>query len=225
MKHIFKRTAVISIVAVMLLSACPNLNQNPKTVNTPVSFTGLTADGSATAATTKLTLTFNRDIAGLSAADITLDAVKDSLTRTETGVYELPLISAITSGTVNVKVAKTGYTFSPDNRTVTIYAWGDTTLTITFNQIADNAPPISGPTLYRVSNGGPTGATLAVDNPEQYDSISWQVQNTAVSGTGPSFTLSAANTAYNLIGEHFVTVLVMKGGVPYNKTVSFTVEY
>jgi len=66
---------------------------------------------------------------------------------------------------------------------------------------------------------------LTVDNPGQYDSISWRVDNTAVTGTGPSFTLSAANTAYNLIGEHFVTVMVRKGGAPYNKTVSFKVEY
>jgi hypothetical protein len=102
---------------------------------------------------------------------------------------------------------------------------GTAALTITFAQIVDNAPSIIGPTIYRVSYGGPTTATLIVDNPGQYDSISWQVNNTSITGTGPSFTLSAGNPAYNQIGEHFVTVFVMKGGVPYNKTVSFRVEY
>jgi hypothetical protein len=96
---------------------------------------------------------------------------------------------------------------------------------ISFAQIIDAAPSITGPTLYRVSNGGPTGATLTVANPGQYDSVTWRVQDTAVTGTGSSFTLSAGNAAYNLIGEHFVTVSVMKGGAPFNKTVSFRVEY
>jgi hypothetical protein len=126
--------------------------------------------------------------------------------------------------TIIVTVTRSGYSGS-----VTSTAIGPiglpVTLSITFSQITDVAPSITGPTLYRVSNGGPTSSTLTVDNPGQYDSISWRVQNTAVTGTGASFTLSAANTSYNLIGEHFVTVLVMKSGVPYNKTVSFKIEY
>jgi hypothetical protein len=119
-----------------------------------------------------------------------------------------------------------GYNISGSPRTVTVsYGTGTTTLTITFAQIADLAPSITGPTLYRVSNGGPASVTLTVDNPGQYTSISWRVQNTNVTGSGASFTLSAANTAYNYIGEHFVTVVVWKDGAPYNKTVSFKVEY
>jgi len=107
------------------------------------------------------------------------------------------------------------------------YATGTATLTITFAQIIDAAPSITGPTLYRVSNGGPTSATLTVANPGQYDSnsITWRVQDTTVTGTGSSFTLSTDNATYNLIGEHFVTVSVKKSGAPYNKTVSFKVAY
>jgi hypothetical protein len=104
---------------------------------------------------------------------------------------------------------------------------GTVAITITFSQIADVSLSITEPTLYRVSNGGPTSATLNIDNPGQYDinSITWRVGSTNVTGTGSSFTLSATNTAYNQIGEHFITVFVRKGGVPYNKTVSFRVEY
>jgi hypothetical protein len=131
--------------------------------------------------------------------------------------------------TITVTVTRSGYSSSVSSSAIgPILGYpGTATLTITFAQIADAAPSITGPTLYRVSNSGPTSATLTVDNPSQYDSnsISWRVQNTTVTGTGASFILSAANTAYNLIGEHFVTVLVMKDGVPYNKTVSFKIEY
>jgi hypothetical protein len=122
-----------------------------------------------------------------------------------------------------------GYSVSGSPKTATAYyyatATSTATLSITFAQITDAAPSITGPTLYRVSNGGPTSATLTVGNPSQYDSITWRVQDTTVTGTGASFALSAGNAAYNLIGEHFVTVSVMKGGAPYNKTVSFRVEY
>jgi len=197
-----------------------------------VTFNNVTANGSATQTTTLLTLTFSQAIAGLSADDITLSGISGVVTKGTLGgsgpTYTLPISGFTAGGTLNVAVAKSGYSISGSSKTVTVYAIGTTTLTITFAQIADLAPSITGPTLYRVSNGGPTSVTLTVDNSGQYDSnkgISWRVQDTAVTGTGASFTLSAANTAYNYIGEHFVTVLVWKDGAPYNKTVSFKVEY
>ena len=123
-----------------------------------------------------------------------------------------------------------GSTLTMGSGNVTLYAkWVEATaqksFTITFAQIADAAPFITGPTLYRASNGGPTTATLTVDNYEQYSYISWQVNSTAVTGTGNAFTLDAANTAYNQIGERFITVMVFKDGIPYNKTISFNIEY
>ena len=195
-----------------------------------VSFNSVTADGSLTATTAKLTLAFDKDIADLTVADIALipnstGTSKGALTRTGTGAYELAVTDITASGEINVSVSKTGYTFGPANRAVNVFAAGTAVLTITFNQIADNAPFITGPVLYRHSNSGPTSEMLTVDDHEQYESITWRVQDTNITGTGPSFTLSAANAAYNLLGEHFVTVSVMKDGVPFNKTVSFWVEY
>ncbi|GHV32615.1 hypothetical protein AGMMS4952_23300 [Spirochaetia bacterium] len=71
---------------------------------TEVTFSSLVADGSATTATTtKLTLTFDKDITGLTAGDIALTSVttgatKGALTTTATaGVYELA-VSGITAG-------------------------------------------------------------------------------------------------------------------------------
>jgi len=194
-----------------------------------VTFSGVTANGSATQTTTQLTLNFSQSIPGLSASDITLSGVTGVSKGTLGGSgpsYTLPISGFTAAGTLSVTVnSPSGYNVTDSPRTTAIYAVGTAALNITFAQIADNAPNITGPTLYRVSNGGPTSVTLTVVDPGQYDSISWRVQNTAVTGTGSSFTLSAGNAAYNYIGEHFVTVLVMKDGVPYNKTVSFKVEY
>jgi len=199
-----------------------------------VTFSDLSADGSAAQTTTQLTLTFSRAIAGLTANDITLNGVSGVNKGTLDGsgpVYTLTIDGFISGGTLTAEVEKPGYTIAPTSRTVTIFTAEAavtspySTLVIAFTQIADAAPAITGPTLYRVSNGGPTSATITVNNPQQYSSINWQVQNSSVTGTGPSFTLNAANTAYNLIGERFLTVMVIKDGVPYNKTVSFRVEY
>ena len=129
--------------------------------------------------------------------------------------------------TITVRVTRadnTGYVDSAPTGAVS--GTPNASFTITFNQIADAAPAITGPTLYRVSHTGPTTETLTVENPAQYDSIAWRVQDGATTaGTDASFTLNAANTGYNLIGEHFVTLEVVKDGVTYNKTISFTVAY
>jgi len=110
--------------------------------------------------------------------------------------------------------------------TLSIIAPGEATFSIGFEQIIDEAPVIaSGIILYLYSNGGPTTETLVVTNPEDYSSIGWRVKDTNVTGIGASFTLNANNSAYNFIGEHFLTVVVFKGIVPYNKTISFLVRY
>jgi hypothetical protein len=97
--------------------------------------------------------------------------------------------------------------------------------TITFDQIADAMLPITGPVIHRSSANGQTTATLTVNNPGQYDSnsINWYITGTLISGSGSSITLDSANTAYNRIGRHFVTVEVTKDGIPYNQTIVFTV--
>jgi formylglycine-generating enzyme required for sulfatase activity len=91
-----------------------------------VAFSGLAADGSTTTTTTKLTLTFDKDIEDLSAADLTLDAAstgveKGTLTKTGTGSYELALSGVAASGTVTLSVVKTGYVISPTSKTAEVY--------------------------------------------------------------------------------------------------------
>jgi hypothetical protein len=94
--------------------------------------------------TGKLTLTFDKAVEGLSAADITLNAgstgtEKGSLTAAGTaGVYELAVSGVSSAGNVTVTVSKTGYTFTPASKTVAVSVLTDppidpTKFTVWFN--------------------------------------------------------------------------------------------
>ncbi|MCL2442235.1 MAG: bacterial Ig-like domain-containing protein [Treponema sp.] len=99
--------------------------------------------------------------------------------------------------------------------------------TILFSTIIDLAPIIEGPTVYILPGreGKPTSITLTLDNPAQYDedSIVWEISGTSITGNGASFILDSEDLLNNLIGNYFLTVEIKKDGIPYNKTVSFTV--
>jgi len=97
-------------------------------------------------------------------------------------------------------------------------------INITINIIAEAAPIIIGPTIYRSgSEGRPTTATITIENPEQYSNIRWSVTGTGLGGTGDSFTLNTAYRALSLAGDYFLTVEVIKDSIPYSRTVTFTV--
>jgi len=101
-------------------------------------------------------------------------------------------------------------------------------LNITFDKIIDEAPYIIGPTINRSEASNNTKATLTVATPTQYTSIDWYIYLPgnlgSIHGTGASFTLDSKNTAYNSIGEHFLTLVVVKNGITYNSTIIFTVD-
>jgi len=109
------------------------ISGSPKTVTifnfniTQVAFTGVTQDGNEMATTKKLTLTFDKDIVGLNADDITFNpgqtgAVKGNLSKKETGIYELAVSGINASGSVTVTIAdKQGYTITPTSKSVNIY--------------------------------------------------------------------------------------------------------
>ena len=92
--------------------------------------------------------------------------------------------------------------------------------TITFTQIADAAPNITGPTIYK--NPGELHA-ITLENSTQYNSIEWYIDGVELPGSANSeaITLNPANYG---VGQHSLTVEVLRAGVPYNKTVIFTVE-
>jgi len=89
----------------------------------PVTLNSVTADGSATQTTTKLTLTFDNPITGLLASDITLTGVSGVVKGTLSGSnpYILPINGFSSGGTLNVAVLKSGYTVSGSPKTATIY--------------------------------------------------------------------------------------------------------
>jgi len=82
----------------------------------------VTANGSSTQTTTQLTLTFDKVVPGLTAADITLSGVAGMIKGTLSGSnpYTLPISGFISSGILNVAVAKS-YTINGSPKTVNIY--------------------------------------------------------------------------------------------------------
>ena len=145
MKQTFFRAAGLSVfIAAMVLmyTGCTSpAGSNGESADTQASFTGLTADGSAMATTTRLTLTFDKEITGLAAADIALTSAltKGTLNRTNTGVYELAVSGITAGGQVSVTVAKTGYTVSGNPKTVQVFYYsapGD--IAVSFSGVAAN---------------------------------------------------------------------------------------
>ncbi|WP_187152003.1 hypothetical protein, partial [Treponema endosymbiont of Eucomonympha sp.] len=88
-------------------------------------FLSLTADGSPT--TSRLYLSFDRDIPYLSADDITLGgdasagAQITAFVRTAPGAYSLAVSGIARNGTLTVKAEREGYVFTPDTREVQVY--------------------------------------------------------------------------------------------------------
>jgi uncharacterized repeat protein (TIGR02543 family) len=108
-----------------------------------ISFNTLTADGSNAVLTTKLTLTFDDDITGLTVTNISLSAGSTganggTLTRTGTGTYELAVSGIIESGTVTVGVSKPGYAISPASQQAEVFFYA-ATYTITYLDVGGGA--------------------------------------------------------------------------------------
>jgi hypothetical protein len=187
------------------------------------SFSGLTADGSSTATTTKLTLTFDQDIAGLGAGDITLTAngtgaAKGTLTRTNTGVYELALSGITASGAVTAGVAKSGYAITPTSRQATVYAAGSAGITVVFTGLPQDEAIDLG-AAQTLSWNENTALTVTASG---FKSYQWYLDGNVLSGeTGSGITLYGGDCR---IGQHRLAVQAGKGGAYYSKTVNFTVD-
>jgi hypothetical protein len=89
----------------------------------PVAFTSLTPDSAVTL--TQLTLVFDADIDGLTLDDISIsgdiDIEAGEFLQTDPGTYTLAVTAAEQSGTVEVRVSKSGYSITPAAQTVQIY--------------------------------------------------------------------------------------------------------
>jgi uncharacterized repeat protein (TIGR02543 family) len=92
-------------------------------------------------------------------------------------------------------------------------------ITLTFEQLSNQAPMLTDITISRSGTGAPTTQLLTMDTPEQYTSISWMIGS--INSTASSFTLVAANLP---ISSHFLTLIVFKDGVPHSRTITVEVR-
>lgn len=114
-----KKNSLLLLCATAVLASCGK--DDPFTEPVAAVFRSLTANGSATETTTTLTLTFDKVIDALTAADVTLSAAETgALTAKGNGVYELAVSDITKAGNVTVAVAKTGYTITPASKTVAV---------------------------------------------------------------------------------------------------------
>ena len=131
-------------------------------------FTGVTADGLSSAQTTaELTLTFDKEIAGLGWNDITVTnsgglAAKagDPLGGGQT--WRLP-VTVTGQGTVSVAVSKSGYVISGSPKDVTVHYAAPVTLSVTVNGGA-NATTTELRLTFDRSVTGLTKENIAVEN-------------------------------------------------------------
>ena len=149
--------------------------------------------------------------------------------------YKLDSVSVkkTDGGTVTCQQTGTGYTFTMPASNVTVSASFSATgeppvtegnvnltvnLTISDAQITGGGSNIGSLTLSK-SNAAQQKAVLTLANSGDYGGITWNAQGTGITGTGAAFSLDAADPAFSAGKEYFVTVELVKGAVPYNKTV------
>jgi hypothetical protein len=107
-----------------------------------------TKDGSATTAVA--TLVFDKDIEGLSADDLTLDAgttgaMKGKLSRTGFGTYSLALSGVKETGTMAVSVARDGYAVLPSTQKAQAF-FVNPVIAVDFLEVKANGVPNTDPT-------------------------------------------------------------------------------
>ena len=111
---------------------------------------------------------------------------------------------------------------------VGVYQGSVNIITITLAQITDAAPTITVPTLSRTGQDGKLKSITLDVSGNGFTNVQWKITGTGLTGsgltgTGDTFTLNATDDRYNQIGDHHLTLIVYKDGVPYNKTIIFTI--
>jgi uncharacterized repeat protein (TIGR02543 family) len=76
--------------------------------------------------------------------------------------------------------------------------------------------------ISRTGTGYPKTVTLTADD-DGYTFIEWHINGTDITGDEDSFTLNATNSYYNNLGEHYITITVVKDGKLYSRTIAFIV--
>jgi len=200
-----------------------------------ITFDSVTADGSATQTTTKLTLTFSGNVSSLSASDITLTGVsgitKGTPTSTGTlGEYTMNISGFTSGGTLTVAVSNSEV-ITGASKTVTIYYYSSPTPTgtVTLSWDSVHGKLTSSPSSVAIgsSTNRPTVTfTIPASIISGTNTIAWYVDGQSVPMTGP--TTSGTNSSYtysgfNTKGDHTVNVLAMIDGVLYSATTTVVI--
>ena len=236
-----------NVTVAVVAPAGYSISGSPKTVAvykavvpTAVTLQTAVADGVAdTITSTKIDLTFDTAIAGLTASDITITsgsgaAVKGVLTGSGTS-WSIALTSVTTQGNVSVAVsAPAGYSISGSPKTVAVYkavvptavtllsaaADGvvDTTTSTKIDFIFDTA--IAGLTASDITITDGTGA--AVKGDLTGSGTNWSIALTSVTTQGNVSVAVAAPSGYTISGSP-KTIAVYKAAVPIVIVTSVTV--
>jgi len=115
----------LGAIIVIMLAACSNpAGDAGDDLPITVAFNSVTQNGSLSATTTELFLSFSQAIPGLEAVDIALDGVPGVQKGSLSGAgpdYTLPISGFSTGGSLSVSVSKEGFAIDGSPRTVTIY--------------------------------------------------------------------------------------------------------
>ena len=137
------RNFCLLLLLPLCFAACPadERESNSNTVN----FISLEANGDDITVTTVLTLAFDKDIIGLTAADIAFDggstgASKGPLNKTGIGAFRLGISGITSNGNVSVTVTKSGYDIT--NGTRSVFAYYPKNWDVTF--VANGGTPAPG---------------------------------------------------------------------------------
>ena len=225
MKRIFFRFAVLVVATALVCTGCP-----PDAGAEQAAFIGLIANGGASATTTILTLTFDKDITGLTETDITLTEGNTGTTRgvltkaAGTGVYNLTVSDIIEGGQVTVTVSRDGYAFNPNYKNVNVHFKTDSGIDIgigdpSIKLYLDGSPLQDGGSSPITQGEG----TYTVSIPSgTYTDIIWYVNgNVAAQGAARTSVVMSKQT----VGTYQVTVeATPSGGGKNSGSHSFVVQ-
>ncbi|MCL2772899.1 MAG: S-layer homology domain-containing protein [Oscillospiraceae bacterium] len=180
----------------------------------PVTFGNLAADGSDTQSTSQLTITLSTPVPGLSVNDFAVTgATKGSLTQSSYGtgnIYYLTIsnITVLDRYNVTVKIAKTGYIFTPDTLSVTIRKLPD----ISFATLtaADGSDSLVTTTLNMTFGIAALNLGLTVNDFTVTGASKGYLTQTATSSTTVTYTLTIS--AITVADKGTVTVAVARYG-------------
>jgi len=174
--------------------------------------------------------TLTADITALDGTgDVSFQWKKDTTVEIGTDSDTYILTAADTGSAVTVTVRRSGYYGSvTSGSTEPVKLPG--AFTVTFAELQDLAPDITGPTIHLAGGEERTVKYITVTDPGQYDSgsIKWFFNGNEITGSDVSGsrgeTLRLSSAVYKNIGTYFVTVWVRKDGRLYSKAISFEVE-